>query len=350
MKRRDFVKNVMIGGAAISLAAASWPTPLFASQGKQADIGQCKSIKITAVSEVGWWDNGVLKKDLLALGSPKKADQWKMAWDKRNAAGSCSLIEATGLDGKVTRILLDTGWDPEYMTWRFESTGVDKLLRNKKIDYLVLSHEHLDHLWGITATLALDPEITIVMPSTFHRPAREFINGTSFKKAGAFNDIKHQGKVMVMDKGGIHKLKEGIALSVFDIPIILKIQGEQSLYFNVKDRGLVLVTGCCHQNIINFASFAQKNIKGGNNLYGLYGGLHIAPFGPITEKGKEVVRKMGQFNFKKMACNHCTGITAVKMMKELGYPVVGGGGLEGTLSKLYVGNGDVVTFGETSAP
>ena len=54
---------------------------------------------------------------------------------------------------------------------------------------------------------------------------------------------------------------------------------------------------------------------------------------------------MGKYNFKKVACNHCTGAAAVQKMIELGYPVVRGTKRFGTKSDLYVGNGDVVEFG-----
>ncbi|MFR1027501.1 MAG: hypothetical protein ACLSE8_14410 [Parasutterella sp.] len=42
--------------------------------------------------------------------------------------------------------------------------------------------------------------------------------------------------------------------------IIFKVYGEMSLYCNVKDVGLVSITGCCHQGIILFADTAYKEI------------------------------------------------------------------------------------------
>ncbi|MBU0514511.1 MAG: MBL fold metallo-hydrolase [Proteobacteria bacterium] len=345
MDRRDFLTTVTVGGAAFSMAGALWPTPILAAPGKPADIGQCKSVKVTCVSEVGWWDTKKLIKGLMAAGGPKKADQWTMPSDLNNGAGSSSLIEVTLLDGKVKRILLDTGWNPAYMAWRYQMTGVDKLLKQNKIDYFIVSHEHLDHFFGLEATLRLNPKVTMVIPETFRPQARQFMAGKSFTKASAVTNVKHQGKLMVMKKSGVHKLFDGAALSVFDIPIILKIRGEQSLYFNVKDKGLVLITGCCHQTILKYADFAQKNIKGGDKMYGLYGGLHIAPFGPLKPPQAAWIRGMAQYKFKKVASNHCTGLPAVAYMKKLGYPVVGGRGMEGSMSKLYVGNSDAVTFG-----
>lgn len=111
------------------------------------------------------------------------------------------------------------------------------------------------------------------------------------------------------------------------------------------DQGIVCVTGCCHQNILTFANFAQKKIVGGENMYGVYGGLHIAPFGPMNPDREHIVKGISKYNFQKIACNHCTGLVAVQRMIELGYPVVRGTGRFGSKSDLHIGNGDEVLFG-----
>ncbi len=80
-------------------------------------------------------------------------------------------------------------------------------------------------------------------------------------------------------------------------------------------------------------------------MYGVYGGLHIAPFGPLKPPQEAVVKGMGKYDFKKVAANHCTGLPAVQKMIELGYPVVRGTGRFGSKSDLFVGNGDEVFFG-----
>ena len=344
MDRRDFVKTMVVGGAAVSLASAVWPSPLFASGKTGVDIGMCKGVTVTSVSEVGWWSTKQLMQELKAAGGPKKADQWQAKWDLNNGAGSCSLVEVEMLDGSRKRILLDVGWNPSYMAWRFQMTGVDKLLAEGKIDYLMLSHEHLDHIFGLEAALSLAPNIPMIIPSTFKPQGLAFLEGKSFPEQGANNRVRHKGKVMVMKPGGVHKLFDGAGVMVFGNPFILKLQGEESLVFNVKGKGLVLVTGCCHQGITTFADTVKTTVADGSNLYGLYGGLHIAPFGPLTPKGEAMVKAMGGYGFKKMACNHCTGLPAVEMMKKLKYPVVSGTGAQGSSSTLYVGNGDKVTF------
>ena len=55
-------------------------------------------------------------------------------------------------------------------------------------------------------------------------------------------------------------------------------------------------------------------------MFGVYGGLHIAPFSPLKDRGEKIVKgTIAKYNFKKIACNHCKGLPAVKKIIELGY-------------------------------
>ena len=101
------------------------------------------------------------------------------------------------------------------------------------------------------------------------------------------NRVPHQGKLVQLKIGETNKLCEGCAAVAFDLPIVIRVHGEQSLFFNVRDKGLVCVTGCCHQSILTMADFGQQKIAGGETMYGVYGGLHISPFGPLKETGEK---------------------------------------------------------------
>jgi 7,8-dihydropterin-6-yl-methyl-4-(beta-D-ribofuranosyl)aminobenzene 5'-phosphate synthase len=260
-----------------------------------------------------------------------------------NGAGNAALLEVTLLDGSMKRILLDSGWNVPYMTKRFEQTGVADLLKQRQIDYLVISHEHYDHFWGIEAALRLDPRVTMVLPATIRAEAADFRQAKAVSGSAASKSVAHTGEV-ILTQAGLHPLFPGAGLTVFDMSFNWKIRGEQSLVFNIKDKGMVLVSGCCHQGIEKFADFVLAEVKGGDNLYGFYGGLCTAPLGVLDDKQAWVIRNMGKYGFKTIAANHCTGIPGVQKMKDLGYPVVGGRGLDGSVSNLYPGNGDSVLF------
>jgi len=231
------------------------------------------------------------------------------------------------------------------MDARFKAEGVDRMLESGEIAFLYLTHEHLDHFWGLEAVLTHRPDIPILMPSTFHAPALSYLEGVEFEKPGIKNPIPHKGQVITLQVGAMTSLMDGVVSVGFDVPIILKVQGEQSLYFNVQDAGLVLFTGCCHQNIVTFADYAIANLNARDRLYGLYGGLHLAPFGSLGDKENGWIEKIASYGFKKIAANHCTGILAIQKMHELGYPVIRGTASNGSQSDLHLGNGDRVVFG-----
>jgi 7,8-dihydropterin-6-yl-methyl-4-(beta-D-ribofuranosyl)aminobenzene 5'-phosphate synthase len=344
INRREFMKTMAFGGTVLGLGGIALHKPLEALASGKYDIGQCKSVGIKCISELGWYDTGVLVKQMKEAGGPK-TNQWIIAWDQKNAAGSSSLIDMETLDGRHHKILIDTGWDNQYMDACFKREGIDKMLKNREIDFLFISHEHLDHFWGLETVLKYDPDIKIVIPSTFYPEGMHYLKGAEFITPGARNGIPHRGKLVQCSPGQINKLYDGCAAVAFDLPIVIRVRGEESLFFNVKDKGMVCVTGCCHQSILTFADFAQEKILGGDKMYGVYGGLHIAPFGPMNPQREHIVKGMAKYNFEKIACNHCTGEVAVKKMIDLGYPVVRGTARFGSKSDLYIGNGDEVFFG-----
>ncbi len=343
MNRRDFMKTVVIGGASLGLGSAVLHKPLEALASGKYDIGQCKSVNVTAVSELGWYDDKLILQQLKAHGL--RNSQWTGAWDPRNAAGSSSLIDVELLDGSHHKFLLDTGWHKWYMDQAFKREGVDKMLKNGEIEFLIISHEHLDHFFALETTLKYNPEIKMIIPNTFYPEGMHFLNGATFNKCHAENRIAHQGELVKLELGAINKLYPGVAAVNFDCKPIVRVRGEESIFVNVKDKGMVLLTGCCHQNTITFANFARDKIVGGDKMYGIYGGLHIAPFGPINKDREFIIKEMANYNFEKIACNHCTGLAAVERMVELDYPVVKGTAKYGSRSKLFVGNGDQVFFG-----
>ena len=93
-------------------------------------IGALKRLKVLCISEVGWLDNATLLGDIAAAGG-MSVNQYQLPWPPfgelhaNNAAGSSALIEAETTDGKLHRVLFDTGWNPTWMERRFAEEGVD---------------------------------------------------------------------------------------------------------------------------------------------------------------------------------------------------------------------------------
>jgi 7,8-dihydropterin-6-yl-methyl-4-(beta-D-ribofuranosyl)aminobenzene 5'-phosphate synthase len=297
-------------------------------------IAELERVKVLCISEVGWLDNKTLLEDVRAAGG-MSADQYDIAWPPfgtlhaNNAAGSSALIEAQALTGEVHRILFDTGWNPEWMERRFAEEGVDRMLAGGEIESLVISHEHFDHFWGIGATLKHCPGITIYVPEGFHPQGLALIER-----------LGHQGQVVTTRAGQALELFPGAALVQFPMKTLLRVEGENVLYLNVAQRGLMVVTGCGHGGVLNLLDYARGHFAGNPSLHTLYGGLHISPFEEWDEAKAETVRRIGTYGLSRIACNHCTGLKAVEAMLRAGLPVVEGTGRNGSKSRLFVGNGD----------
>lgn len=330
ISRRNFVKSVAAGGAGLYVSNLLGPTRGWAAG--PADIGQCKSVKVRCISETSWFDGAQFVADVKNAGG-MATSQYAVPWNPKNSGGYSALVEVEALNGTTRRFLLDTGWNPAWMEYSYQREGIDDMLRKGEIEFLFLSHEHLDHFWGLPVILKYRPDLKILTSNSYYPEGRALI-----KKSG------HKGQLVVLRPGGVNQLFPGCAAATFDIPIILRVQGEHVLFFNVKDKGLVTVTGCCHMGVLNLLKYGQENIQGSPSPYGLYGGLHIAPFEHWDEKLDPVISGIAAMKLQKVAANHCTGLVAIQKMIASNIPVVQGTAKYGSSSNLCIGNGDEVVF------
>src|SRR3990170_1776127 len=296
----------------------------------KVDIGRARSLSIKCLSELSWHDDARMRQDVREAGG-LSADQFDVKWTPENAAGVSALIESVDGEGNPRRFLMDVGWDQEYMDGVFRREGVDRMLSEGRIDFLYITHEHVDHFWGLPAALKHNPGVKILIPTGF-----------SEKSRGLLREAGHTGEVAELGPGSPHLLFPGCASVTFDIPILLKTRGEQVLYFHVEGRGMITVTGCCHQRVLELLEYARESFDGFSEFHAVYGGLHISPFeewGPVQE---ELLEKLSAYKLQRFACNHCTGVLTVQKMLERGMHVVRGSGRHGSKSELYLGNGDTV--------
>lgn len=300
------------------------------------DIGGLRRLKIRCISETGWFDTATVFGDIKAAGGTE-TDQYAIPWPPfgalhaENAAGFSALLEAEATDGNVRRLLFDTGWNPDWMDRRFAEEGIDELLRQGEIEALVISHEHFDHFWGIGSTLRHRPNITLYVPEGFHPAGFAHI-----QRQG------HTGQVVTVSTDRPLVLFPGLALVSFPMSTFLRVQGENVLYANLQDRGMAMITGCGHGGVLNLLDYARRTFTGGERIHAIYGGLHISPLEDWDESRQQVVNALRGYDIAKMACNHCTGRTAVEKMLAVGLPVLRGTARNGSQTELFVGNGDVL--------
>jgi 7,8-dihydropterin-6-yl-methyl-4-(beta-D-ribofuranosyl)aminobenzene 5'-phosphate synthase len=357
MKRRNFLKGL----AATSAGAACSGTvgtlsKATASSGEQQSFGEIKSLKVHCISETSWFDNETLGKDIKAAGGIN-TNQYEVAYTKENLGGYSALVEVEALDGSVKKYLLDTGWNNDWMDYVFAKDGIDKMLENKEIDTLFISHDHIDHFFGIESTLKHQPDIKMYFPGTAMKESFQLLDGADFSATSGCpkNTVPHTGERIVTNTNKLYKIQDGMALKFFDAPATLQVRGENVLYFKIKDKGYVTVTGCCHPGILTLLHHARRNFKEGDKNYGCYGGLHIAVFENWDPKFDDIIQGVKRFNMSKIACNHCTGWIWAERAEKAGLPIVHGTDKHesykkvGTLAhskteNVYLGNGDSVVF------
>ncbi|MBN1827597.1 MAG: MBL fold metallo-hydrolase [Deltaproteobacteria bacterium] len=352
--RRNFIRGMSAGTVAGYFATTGVASTVFKKAltpektFAKTDIGECKSVTVKCISETSWFNNKVQMGDFKRCGgglvrqhevkftNEGVADGYK----GRNAGGYSTLVDIEFLDGSHKKVLLDTGWNVDWMNHRFEEEGIDRMLRNKEIEFLFVSHDHYDHFWGVEATLKHWPDIAMMIPNTFMKESYELLAGGSFPNPPISNAVPHKGELIKHDIGKIYQLFPGVVSVTFGVPCGRGVYGEQVLIFNLQDKGIATVSGCCHMGLITLMEYMKHHIKGGEEVYGVYGGLHVSPYDDWDPMNDDLVLNIPKYKVKRLGCNHCTGyITAEKMIKA-GIPVVKGTGRNKTRRDIYLGNGD----------
>jgi 7,8-dihydropterin-6-yl-methyl-4-(beta-D-ribofuranosyl)aminobenzene 5'-phosphate synthase len=91
-------------------------------------------------------------------------------------------------------------------------------------------------------------------------------------------------------------------------PLVLD---DQALIINVRDRGLVVITGCGHAGVVNIARYAQRLC--GERIYAVVGGFHLG--GPLFEPLiPRVLDDLAAMNPGVLVPAHCTGWRAQHAM------------------------------------
>jgi 7,8-dihydropterin-6-yl-methyl-4-(beta-D-ribofuranosyl)aminobenzene 5'-phosphate synthase len=91
--------------------------------------------------------------------------------------------------------------------------------------------------------------------------------------------------------------------------------GEQAVFFNVKGKGLVVLSGCAHCGIVNTVKHAQK-IAGIDKVHAIMGGFHLIVAKP--ELIQNTVADIKAIKPDHIVGTHCTGFRAlVALSKEM---------------------------------
>ena len=189
-------------------------------------------------------------------------------------------------------ILFDTGPDPGVLERNMKRLGIDP----GEIDFVVVSHEHLDHVGGLSYLAKVRPGIKVYVPRDMHGGAKNGLEKMGFK---------------VIEVGNTSIIADGIA-------IIGQLRGppmEQALAINVKGLGLVTLVGCSHPGVVKIVEKAVNDL--GIKPYLVLGGFHKS--GAPPSECERIIRGLIGLGIRKIAPIHCSG-DAIRSMLEKNYP------------------------------
>ena len=223
--------------------------------------------------------------------------------------GYAALVEIGG-----KRILFDTGNDPGILARNAKAKGVDL----KKLDFVVLSHRHSDHVGGLSFLQSVNSKVRIYapkenfgvfgsdLPGTFYRkdeslPAEmRYYSGTP-PETMKFGTAFPGANIQLIDK--TTEVAPGITLIalISDAPGTKELK-ELSLAINTPE-GVVLIVACAHPGIEAIVAEAAKINP---HLHFIAGGFHlVVAQDPAIERIAAALHDTYKVDY--IAPGHCTG-------------------------------------------
>ena len=96
--------------------------------------------------------------------------------------------------------------------------------------------------------------------------------------------------------------------------IVDPFKDDQGIIINLKDKGLVVISGCAHAGIINTVNYSKK-ITQTDKIHAVLGGFHLT--GPLFEQIiTPTIEEMKKINPDYLVPMHCTGWDAINQFKE----------------------------------
>jgi len=192
------------------------------------------------------------------------------------------------------RILFDTGEKGEALISNMEKLSVNI----KKIEAIVISHEHRDHIGGLWEILKRKPETFFYCPSNVSEDFKDKVKKSGGRLVGCTSLTKIASDMYVTgDMTGRYKMKY--------LP-------EQALMIKSSE-GFIIVTGCAHTGIIEILE--RKNaLFPDDDIAFVMGGFHMS--GHDKKEAFEVVERFQEWNVKKVGPSHCTGAAAENLFRD----------------------------------
>jgi 7,8-dihydropterin-6-yl-methyl-4-(beta-D-ribofuranosyl)aminobenzene 5'-phosphate synthase len=235
-----------------------------------------------------------------------------------------SMLVRVFCDNKMHEMLFDTGGSSEGAVTNAIRMGIDL----SDIGSIILSHGHYDHFGGLLAVLRVVNKAglpIVVHEDMFRTRGIAEPDGTVRKHLDFPTDDQVKPARYVRTKQP-HLLAGDTILVTGEIPRKTDFEkgfsqhrvfvdgkwepdphiwDDRAIAINIKQKGLVVISGCAHSGIVNTTLYA-KQITAANDVFAIMGGFHLA--------GKEfeprivpTVKELKLLNPQLILPSHCTG-------------------------------------------
>ncbi len=241
--------------------------------------------------------------------------------------GFSVLIEESGC-----RILFDTGYSDVFIR-NSQKMGLDL----SHLNYLALSHSHVDHTWGLdpliryyselnSGGISCSKPILIAHSQTFVSVVDE-----NFAELGSLMSKEKLAKHFQLELTDKPRWLTDRLVFLGQIP--RQNAFESNLKFGKKDgsdeedsviedsalaykseKGLVIITGCSHAGICNIIDYA-KEVCNETRIDDVLGGLHLQKPSRIQMQG--TLQYLKTLNLRQMHACHCTDLESKIALSEV---------------------------------
>lgn len=240
------------------------------------------------------------------------------------------------------RVLVDFGFTPQALNNNIDLLGVEP----SRLNALVLSHGHYDHFGGLVGFLRrnsgkIETGLPFYVGGEDCFCSREWVGPPVRGSFGVLDRIALRnarlrvtyapGPALVAD----HGFSTGkIALRSFEKPLSPtsmrigvdhglgcaadrlpkeertkiwvpdQFRHEIATCFNVKNRGLVVLTSCSHRGVVNTIQQAQA-VSGVAKVHAVIGGFHLAPY--PEDYVRRTIAELKSMDVEHVIPLHCTG-------------------------------------------
>jgi 7,8-dihydropterin-6-yl-methyl-4-(beta-D-ribofuranosyl)aminobenzene 5'-phosphate synthase len=241
--------------------------------------------------------------------------------------GFSALIEVDDDTGR-RRVLFDAGMTPDGLIGNLDRLAIEP----DTFEAIVFSHGHFDHVMGLDGLakrLGRRNMPVLLHPDFWTRrrltgPAGAFDFPTPSRSA-----IEGAGFTVVEDRSPSFLL-DGMLLVTGEVERTTEfetgmpghqawrddrwvpdpmVHDDQAVILHVRDKGLVVLTGCGHSGVVNILRHA-RNLTGIEHVYALLGGFHLRT-GPIVA---QTVAALAEQSPEVVVPAHCTSWSAVQAL------------------------------------